>query len=190
MARIALVVTVSLALLFAANPVSAHHKDGHQNGPNKDGNVQTQKVKSAANKHAEQHQGSQQDNPGLHLGQAVHAGLTQEQADDLAEKFGNCATAENVEDMRLGQVKRLAHAAGLSTEELKDLLNESGTQSHGLGRLWQDGLQGNEAEDLAEALREGLEAGDIQTLKLGHLLQAAHACGITTHELRELLSES
>ena len=190
MTRIALVVTVSLALLLVANPVSAHHKDGHQNGQSRGGDAHSNKVKSEANKHAEQQGGPHQEHPGLHLGQVVHPGLTKGQADDLAERFRTCATADNVEDMRLGQIKRLAHAAGLSTDELRDLLNEDGVPGKGLGRLWRDGLEGDQADDLAEALREGLEAGDIRTLKLGRLVQAAHACGITTHELNDILSES
>jgi DNA-binding transcriptional MerR regulator len=115
--------------------------------------------------------------------------LTDDQADDLAAELRECLTAEDVEDMRLGQVKRLTHAAGLSTHELKELLAGDDAAPRGLGRLVRGGLSEEQAGDVADELRDRLEAEDLERLKLGKVLQAAHACGITTEELRELLAE-
>ena len=128
---------------------------------------------------------------GAGLGRLVHGGLDDGQADDLADELDDCLTDGNVEDMRLGQIKRLAHAAGLKTQDLKELLAED-DDSHpgrGLGRLVRDGLDDDQAEDLADELRERLEAGDLEDLRLGKILQAAHACGITTDELKDLLGD-
>jgi len=88
----------------------------------------------------------------------------------------------------------LAHAAGLSTSDLKDLL-DSGAHSNGLGRLFRDGLDSGEADKLEDALRngldsrDGLDSDDLQKLSVGKLLQIAHVCAVTSRELAELLRE-
>jgi hypothetical protein len=126
---------------------------------------------------------------GVGLGRLVRDGLTEEQAGDLAAELGRCLTDDKVDDMRPGQVKRLAHAAGLSTPELRDLLAEDDDShpGHGLGRLMRDGLDGDQADDVAREARNRLERDDLKDARLGRLLQAAHACGITTQEFKDLL---
>jgi hypothetical protein len=125
---------------------------------------------------------------GAGLGQLAH-GVDGGRADDLAGELRNCLDAEDVEDMRGGQVKHLAHAAGLSEHELKDLLAKDDDSERGLGRLARGSLSEAQADNVADELRDQLEAEDLEDLKLGHLLQAAHACGITTQDLKESLAE-
>lgn len=123
------------------------------------------------------------------LGGLARGGLTDDQANDLAADLRDCLSDDDVEDMRLGQVKRLARAAGLSTHDLKRLLaGEDDDAPRGLGRLVRGGLSEEQADDVAKELRDGLEADDLEGLKLGKVLKAAHACGITTDELKKLLA--
>jgi len=68
-------------------------------------------------------------------------------------------------------------------------LLDSGAHSNGLGRLLRDGLDSGEADKLQDAVRDGLESDDLQELSVGKLLQIAHVCGVTPHELADLLRE-
>lgn len=51
------------------------------------------------------------------------------------------------------------------------------------------GLTDDQADNLADELRDSLEGEDLEDLKLGRVVQAAHACGISTQELKELLRD-
>lgn len=174
-------------------------KPAEENGQVEEhGNGQAHKP-AHGNGQAEEHGDSQaqkqghDDHPGnsAGLGQVVRDGLTDKQANDLAAELRACLAEDKVQDMRRGQLQRLAHAAGLGTPELRDLLAED-DDSHpgrGLGRLVRGGLTDGQADDVAGALRDRLERGDLTDVRLGRLLQAAHACGITTQEFRELLDK-
>jgi hypothetical protein len=129
-----------------------------------------------------------QSDHGAGLGRLVRGELDEDRADDLADELRDCLNEDDLEDMRGGQVKHLARAAGLSKHELKEILAEDDEPGRGLGRLARDGLSEGQADNVADELRDRLEAEDLEDLKVGHLLQAAHACGITTHELKELLA--
>lgn len=59
---------------------------------------------------------------GLHLGQIWHAGLSDAQAQALAEALGGGLTADDVRAMTLGELLSTAHAAGLSTAEVVEVL--------------------------------------------------------------------
>ena len=135
-------------------------------------------------------QGDRGDDKSVGAKREGHPGaLTDDQADDLAAELRECVTADDVEDMRLGQVKRLARAAGVSTHELKELLAGDDDGPRGLGRLVRGGLSEEQAGDVSDELRDRLDGEDLEDLKLGKALKAARACGITTEELRELLAD-
>ena len=62
-------------------------------------------------------------NQGLHLGQLFH-GLNDTQKASVIDDLGiSGIRTEDVQNMSLGELVRAAHAAGLSTRELADLLN-------------------------------------------------------------------
>jgi hypothetical protein len=191
MKYVAAILASVLGVLVVAAPASAHHKSDHHGGPDKGLASHSEKNKpNKDEKHGweDQLKSDASQHSGLHLGQRVHS-LIDNQANELADELEDCTTDDNLREMRLGQIKHLAHAAGLSTGELKDLLG-SDTHRSGLGWLIRNGLESDEAEDLEDALRDGLESSDLQQLSVGRLLQAAHACGLTTSELVELLRDN
>jgi hypothetical protein len=186
-----LVVGAALALTcfegaaFAAVPDSARARISVAVQPAKPGRGMSAHGNSDAKDHGDD------DHPGngVGLGRLVRDRLTDDQADDLAAELRTCLSDDKVEDMRLGQVNRLVHAAGLNTQELRGLLIED-DDSHdgrGLARLVRGGLADGQADDLAEELRGRLEREDVKDLRLGKLLRAAHACGITPQEFKDLL---
>jgi len=167
-----------LGLLVVATPVSAHHRSGHEGGPPKESASQAQSNKQnkddKQNKkdtedQDEKKQGEDGENSGLHLGQLVRN--LDDSPNALASEFRNCAEEDNLRDMNRGEIKRLARAAGLSTQNLKNRLDS------------------DDLDDLEESLDNRFEANDIRGLSVGKLLQAAHACGMTTSELADELRE-
>jgi len=167
-----------LALLVVAAPVSAHHRPGHDGGP-------PEGSKSHANN--KQNKDNDENNgQGLHLGRSLQ-NLSDGQADKLADEFRDCTDTGDLQDMKLGQIMRLSHAAGIGNAQLKDLLSSGDGPGRGLGRLLRDGLSSGEADDLRNALRNGLESGDLDDLAVGKLMQAARACDLTPQELADLL---
>ncbi|MDP8924556.1 MAG: hypothetical protein M3O34_17005 [Chloroflexota bacterium] len=141
------------------------------------------------------------DHPGngVGLGLLVNGRLDDDQAnelaDDLADEFANCLNdGDEVENMRVGQIKHLARVAGLSIDDVKEALaDEESDEDLGLDRLVREELDDG-ADELADALGAGIEDSledgeDLDRIKLGHLLQAARACGITTQEIKEMLRD-
>jgi hypothetical protein len=185
-----------LSLVVIATPVAADQKPDHQNGPPGGPPGHSDRIahgKSDGPNGQKKNQNEDTDTPaqrpGLHLGELVHD-LTGDQSNELADKFDQCTTSQSLQAMGLGDIKHLAHAAGISTGELKDLLKVEGTQAAGLGQLVNDGLEVDQADALSHALDQTLESSDLQELPVGKILQAAHACGLDPGELVELLRES
>jgi hypothetical protein len=168
-----------LAVLVVAAPVSAHHRPGHDGGP-------PEGSKSHANNKQNKGDDEKNSGQGLHLGRSLQ-NLTDGQADKLADEFKDCTDTGDLRDMKLGQIMRLSHAAGIGNAQLKDLLSSDDGPGRGLGRLIRNGISSDEAEDLRNALREGLESGDLDDLPVGKLMQAAKACDLSPHELADLL---
>jgi hypothetical protein len=66
---------------------------------------------------------SHEDN-GLHLGQLFHQGINESRAQALLDALdaGSGLTAEEIQGMSLGELLQTAHGAGLSTEQVADIL--------------------------------------------------------------------
>lgn len=168
-----------LAVLVVAAPVSAHHRPGHDGGP-------PEGSKSHANNKPNKDNDENNNGQGLHLGRSLQ-NLTDGQADKLADEFKDCTDTGDLQDMKLGQIMRLSHAAGIGNAQLKDLLSSDDGPGRGLGRLIRNGISSDDAEDLRNALRNGLESGDLDDLSVGKLMQAAKACDLSPQELADLL---
>jgi hypothetical protein len=177
------IVAVLIATLVLTSSVSAHHKSGHNGGPPNKSDSQSNKSEKHANDENGQH------GKGLQLGLLVRD-LSGDEANALENELDDCTTVDSLQDMRLGQIKRLSHAAGMSTQELKDALSLDDGSHAGLGRLMRDHLESDEAEELQRGLRDGLQSEDLQELRLGKLLQAMRACGFTPSDVAELIREN
>lgn len=70
------------------------------------------------------------DDNGLHLGQLFHQGINESQAEALLDAVGGGSglTAEEVRSLSLGELLNTAHAAGLSTRELSDILEANASE--------------------------------------------------------------
>ena len=68
--------------------------------------------------------------------------------------------------MRLGQIKRLAHAAGISTPDLKDILSTNDSHAAGFGVLMRGELEQSVVNELQSKLRNGL---NLVTWTISHL---------------------
>jgi hypothetical protein len=176
------ILAVLVATLVLTTSVSAHHKPGHDGGPPNKSDSQSNKSEKHANGENSPH------GQGLQLGRLVRD-LSGNESEALEDELDDCTTVDDLKDMRLGQIKRLSHAAGLSTQDLKDVLDSDDGSHAGLGRLIRDGLESDEANDLQDKLRDGLESDDLQKLSVGKLLQAMRACGVTPAEVAELIRE-
>jgi hypothetical protein len=180
-----------LGVMMVTAPVSAHHKEGHQGGPSKEVNSQSDAKKfdkdEKQNKHTE-NQENEGHGRGLHLGQLVND-LSGDEADDLADEFQKCTEADKLDDMHLGQIKRLAHAAGISTADLKDILSTNDSHATGFGVLVRNNLDDDSViNQLQEKLRNGLDSHDeLDNLPPGKIIQAARACGLTPSDIVDIL---
>jgi len=69
---------------------------------------------------------SHEDN-GLHLGQLFHQGISESQAQALLDAMdgGSGLTVKDVQDMSLGELLDTAHGAGMSTQDLADILESN-----------------------------------------------------------------
>jgi hypothetical protein len=119
----------------------------------------------------------------LHLGQLVHD-LSGDEANRLESEFEDCTQDSDLRDMRVGQIKRLAHAAGISTPDLKDILSMNDSHPTGFGVLVRNNLDENSVVNkLQDELRKGLGSDDLQDLPPGKIIQAARACGLTPSDI-------
>jgi hypothetical protein len=174
-------------MLVITTSTSAHHRSDHSGGPTKTSASESGIGKSDK---AEKHDTDEKwQHQGLQIGRLLHS-MNDNEADALEDELVDCTTVDTLQDMRLGQIKRLSHAAGLSTQELKDALASDDGSHFGLGRLIRDGLESEAAEELQDDLRDGLQSNDLQKLAVGRLFQAMRACGITPPELAELLRDN
>jgi hypothetical protein len=66
------------------------------------------------------------DDNGLHLGQSFHDGISDSQAQAILDAMGGGGglTVDDVKEMSLGELLETAHAAGVTTEQVGDLLSQ------------------------------------------------------------------
>jgi hypothetical protein len=169
----------SLAALVVISPVAAHHKDGHEggNGPKATAQNKGQGSKQSKREGSKQRNG----NGGLRLGQVDRGEL----GEAIADEVGDCLT-DDVN--RVGELVRIAHAAGWSTQKLREELeaaSDDDEHGRGLGRLFRGELDGDLAEELASDLEEELEDG---TVTLGRMKQVIKICDLDLDALLEQAS--